>query len=106
MIAFDWPGMVPCSYFLNGNCRKMDHNCKWSHGEQVRLSELREWEAPDWTGVGNPGSLVLVQQGRKGVWQRARVQGREEELLILQLEAGSNKGGFDRPAIDVENSLG
>eukprot|EP00088_Acartia_fossae_P052430 TRINITY_DN5922_c0_g1_i11.p1 TRINITY_DN5922_c0_g1~~TRINITY_DN5922_c0_g1_i11.p1 ORF type:complete len:522 (-),score=128.05 TRINITY_DN5922_c0_g1_i11:159-1724(-) len=80
-------GMVPCKHFLHGRCNRDDEDCKWSHGEKVNLSELREWEEGDWSGI-KKGTVVLTQQ-ETGVWARARVQDIDGDDLVLKLE-GSN----------------
>jgi len=36
--------MIPCPYFLNGNCKFSDENCHYCHGEIVPFSSLQEYK--------------------------------------------------------------
>jgi len=89
-VVFSHPtetGMVACKHFLEGRCNREGSDCRWSHGEPVSLADLKEWVDPDWSEV-EAGSVVLVKQ-ENGVWGRARVKGREDLTLILQLEGST-----------------
>lgn len=35
--------MLPCPYYLDGECRFTDDQCHYSHGEIVSLSSLQEY---------------------------------------------------------------
>lgn len=35
--------MLPCPYYLEGNCKFSDEKCRYSHGESVLLSSLKEY---------------------------------------------------------------
>jgi len=35
--------MLPCPYYLEGNCRFSDEQCHFSHGELVDLASLKEY---------------------------------------------------------------
>ncbi|BFZ20383.1 hypothetical protein BsWGS_23422 [Bradybaena similaris] len=41
------PSMIPCKYFLDGNCRFSDEECRRSHGHPVLVTELKPFEEPD-----------------------------------------------------------
>jgi hypothetical protein len=36
--------MLPCPYYLEGDCRFSDQQCRFSHGELVDLSALKEYK--------------------------------------------------------------
>lgn len=36
--------MLPCQFFLNGECKYSDDKCYFSHGTQVPLSRLTEFK--------------------------------------------------------------
>mgnify|MGYP003729788599 CR=1 FL=1 len=36
--------MVPCEYYLDGDCKFSDDQCHFSHGHVVRFSELKEYK--------------------------------------------------------------
>ncbi|XP_046398945.1 zinc finger CCCH-type with G patch domain-containing protein [Ischnura elegans] len=63
--------MLPCPYFLEGNCKFSDDKCRYSHGEVVKLSSLREFKEPDFSQIA-VGSRVLAKRS-DGLWHRARV---------------------------------
>ena len=78
-LAFSNPtriGLVPCQHYLNGRCSREASQCKWSHGELLKLGSLRQWREPDYSLL-KPGTEVLVK-GEDGVWERGTVG---EELM-------------------------
>ena len=91
-VAFSHPTenrLVVCKYYLEGRCTRGEGgNCKWSHGELVRLGELGAWRDVDYSAVGE-GSQVLVR-GEGGVWERGCVEEIcEGEFLVKLDKAGS-----------------
>ncbi|XP_030647440.1 zinc finger CCCH-type with G patch domain-containing protein [Chanos chanos] len=62
--------MKPCQFFLEGKCRFMD-NCRFSHGEVVHVSELREFLAVDLTAL-EVGSSCLAKH-HDGLWFPAKI---------------------------------
>ena len=78
-LAFSNPtrlGLVPCQYYLDGRCSREGSQCKWSHGELLKLGSLRQWREPDYSLL-KPGADVLMK-GEGGVWERALIV---EELM-------------------------
>ena len=78
-LAFSNPtrlGLVPCQHYLDGRCSREASQCKWSHGELLKLGSLRQWRDPDYSLL-KPGADVLMK-GEGGVWERAIVV---EELM-------------------------
>jgi len=72
-VAFSHPteqSLLPCKYYLEGKCDR--DPCKWSHGELVKLGEVKGADEIDFTAI-QEGSLVLVKGG-SGVWERGRVE--------------------------------
>lgn len=63
--------MLPCPYYLEGACRFSDEQCRFSHGELVDLSSLKEYKEPDFSAV-RPGVRVLVKCD-DNLWHRAVV---------------------------------
>ncbi|KAI5101851.1 zinc finger CCCH-type with G patch domain-containing protein, partial [Silurus meridionalis] len=62
--------MKPCSFFLEGKCRFMD-GCRYSHGEVVRTSELRDFLEADLTNM-QQGSSCLAKH-EDGIWYPAKI---------------------------------
>ncbi|KDR13643.1 zinc finger CCCH-type with G patch domain-containing protein [Zootermopsis nevadensis] len=63
--------MLPCPYFLEGDCRFSDQQCRFSHGELVDLSSLKEYKEPNFSAV-RPGLRILVKYD-DNLWHRAVV---------------------------------
>ncbi|XP_078275159.1 zinc finger CCCH-type with G patch domain-containing protein [Rhinoraja longicauda] len=62
--------MKPCPYHLTGTCRFLD-SCRFSHGEVVAISELREFEELDLSSleVGSPCLAKFEDE----IWYPAKV---------------------------------
>ncbi|XP_052092746.1 zinc finger CCCH-type with G patch domain-containing protein-like [Mytilus californianus] len=41
--------MLPCKFFLEGQCRFPDDKCKYSHGYPICLDDLDEYKEPDYS---------------------------------------------------------
>lgn len=81
-------GMLPCPYFLDGNCKFSDDQCHFSHGEVVSLSNLQEYKEPNYGNI-KVGSRVLVKQDNK-LWYRSviiKLPEETEEPFRVKLEA-------------------
>ncbi|XP_045512852.1 zinc finger CCCH-type with G patch domain-containing protein isoform X3 [Pieris brassicae] len=52
--------MLPCPYFLNGECKFDDEKCRYSHGAVVQLSSLKEAIEPHYDTL-KVGSRVLLK---------------------------------------------
>ncbi|TRY74656.1 hypothetical protein TCAL_00572 [Tigriopus californicus] len=86
-VVFSHPtslSMVPCRFFMDGRCRFEDSECKYSHGESVFLSDLAEYEEPDFTQV-KPGSAILAKTEGDPLWKHASVEGIEDQVVHLRL---------------------
>uniref|UniRef100_A0A182PNC1 Zinc finger CCCH-type with G patch domain-containing protein n=1 Tax=Anopheles epiroticus TaxID=199890 RepID=A0A182PNC1_9DIPT len=64
--------MVPCAYFLEGECRFTDEKCRYSHGEVVRLDQLRDYREPQFERLLRTGSRALVKQSSR-LWCKGTV---------------------------------
>ncbi|VDM09851.1 unnamed protein product [Wuchereria bancrofti] len=74
--------MKPCEYFLNDRCN-YGNECRFSHGEEVSFSALREYQQPDISMI-RENSLVLVL-GENKLWSSARVTAMDGEKLAVRL---------------------
>ncbi|XP_050525690.1 zinc finger CCCH-type with G patch domain-containing protein isoform X2 [Daktulosphaira vitifoliae] len=61
--------MLPCQFFLNGECKYSKEQCYFSHGTKVPLSSLTEFKEPNFEKL-KKGSLVLAKTS-EGIWARA-----------------------------------
>lgn len=64
--------MLPCPYFLeDSNCKFSDEKCRFSHGEIVAFSSLKEYVEPDFEKL-KINSRVLAKN-KDNLWHRAVV---------------------------------
>ncbi|CAH2068504.1 unnamed protein product, partial [Iphiclides podalirius] len=52
--------MLPCPYFLDGECKFTDDQCRYSHGSVVKLSILKEAIEPNFEAI-KVGSRILFK---------------------------------------------
>ncbi|XP_075986111.1 zinc finger CCCH-type with G patch domain-containing protein [Anticarsia gemmatalis] len=52
--------MLPCPFFLDGECKFSDEQCRYSHGAIVQLSDLKEAIEPDFSSL-KIGSRILMK---------------------------------------------
>ncbi|XP_013783609.1 zinc finger CCCH-type with G patch domain-containing protein-like [Limulus polyphemus] len=64
--------MKPCSFYLEGKCKFSDENCRYSHGERIKLPELREFLDPDYSVLQRDAPCLARYSD--GLWYRARVE--------------------------------
>ena len=75
LVIFSHPieiAMVPCPFFLDGRCRFTDEKCKYSHGENCRIAELKEFVAPSYQGLSE-GQKVLAKSTQGQLWEYAQI---------------------------------
>uniref|UniRef100_A0A182SA81 Zinc finger CCCH-type with G patch domain-containing protein n=1 Tax=Anopheles maculatus TaxID=74869 RepID=A0A182SA81_9DIPT len=84
--------MIPCTYFLEGECRFPDNKCHYSHGEVVRLDELRDYREPQFERLRQKGSRALVKQSSR-LWCKGTVLEVDfsEKRCKLRLEEGKRE---------------
>ncbi|KAL6255020.1 hypothetical protein P5V15_013354 [Pogonomyrmex californicus] len=79
--------MIPCSYFLDGNCKFSDEICHYSHGEIVPFLSLQEYKEPNFHNI-KIGSRVLTKQ--KNMWHKSivlRLPEEDEDKYRVKFEA-------------------
>ncbi|XP_052866681.1 zinc finger CCCH-type with G patch domain-containing protein [Anopheles cruzii] len=86
--------MVPCAYFLEGDCRFTDDRCHYSHGETVRLDELRDYREPQFERLQRPGSGALVKQSSR-LWAKGTVLAVDYEGRTCRLVLEEGKRQLD-----------
>ncbi|XP_062868552.1 zinc finger CCCH-type with G patch domain-containing protein [Trichomycterus rosablanca] len=74
----------PCPFFLEGKCRFMD-SCRYSHGEVVCVSELREFLEADLTEM-QPGSACLAKH-EDGIWYPAKITEVEGGVYTIKFDS-------------------
>ncbi len=100
--------MVACPFFMDGKCRFGEDECRYSHGEAIRLVDLREFVEPDFSTLVKGSSVLAKRTGpggggdkEKEVWSHAtvlevgdggesvRVQFRQNHREVSRLELDS-----------------
>ncbi|XP_047543405.1 zinc finger CCCH-type with G patch domain-containing protein isoform X1 [Vanessa atalanta] len=100
--------MLPCPFYLNGDCKFSDDQCRYSHGAVVKLSDLKEAIEPNYNSV-KIGSRILLKlkppddedmsTAKKStekyhLWHIAIVKGVdiEKKSCVVKLEHGVKTG--------------
>ncbi|KAL1021285.1 hypothetical protein UPYG_G00011210 [Umbra pygmaea] len=76
--------MKPCPYFLEDKCRFAD-NCRFSHGEVVYVSELREFLESDHSNL-LVGSSCLARQD-DGIWYPAKITDIDSNFYTVKFDS-------------------
>ncbi|KAH8273964.1 hypothetical protein KR044_006336 [Drosophila immigrans] len=63
--------MVPCHYYLEGECRFDDDRCRYSHGALVPGSAIRDYNDPDFHRLARNCPVLAKLNDR--LWHRGRV---------------------------------
>ncbi|XP_046974271.1 zinc finger CCCH-type with G patch domain-containing protein [Vanessa cardui] len=112
--------MLPCPFYLNGDCKFSDDQCRYSHGAVVKLSDLKEAIEPNYNSV-KVGSRILLKlkppddedmsTAKKStekyhLWHIAIVKGVdiEKKSCVVKLEHGM-KTGEKRKTISEEHHV-
>lgn len=76
--------MKPCPFYLEDRCRFPD-NCKFSHGEVVLLSELREFVESDLSKF-EEGSSCLARH-EDGIWYPAKITDIDKGFYTVKFDS-------------------
>lgn len=76
--------MLPCPYFLNGDCKYDSEKCQYSHGKIVPLINIRDYDKPDYSAIQN-GDCVLVKQ-KDQLWSKATVTDIENDTFTITID--------------------
>ncbi|TWW56319.1 zinc finger CCCH-type with G patch domain-containing protein [Takifugu flavidus] len=76
--------MKPCPFYLEGKCRFLD-SCRFSHGEVVYVSELREFLEFDLSKL-EEGSSCLARH-EDGIWYPAKIKDIDSGFYTLKFDS-------------------
>ena len=62
-------GMLPCEYHIEGKCKFSDDQCRFSHGQSVKLEDLREYTEPNYSSLKMESPCLALFTD--GLWYRA-----------------------------------
>ncbi|XP_060644930.1 zinc finger CCCH-type with G patch domain-containing protein [Drosophila nasuta] len=63
--------MLPCNYYLEGECRFDEDRCRYSHGALVPGAAIRDYNEPDFHRLARNCPVLAKLQDR--LWHRGRV---------------------------------
>ncbi|XP_075951640.1 zinc finger CCCH-type with G patch domain-containing protein [Anarhichas minor] len=76
--------MKPCPYYLEDKCRFLE-NCRFSHGEAVYVSELREFLEFDLSNL-EEGSSCLARH-EDGIWYPAKIKDIDSGFYTVKFDS-------------------
>nr|XP_029478546.1 zinc finger CCCH-type with G patch domain-containing protein [Oncorhynchus nerka] len=76
--------MKPCPFFLEDKCRFAD-NCRFSHGEVVYVSELREFLESNLTNL-QEGSSCLARRD-DGIWYSGKITDIDNDFYTVKFDS-------------------
>ncbi|XP_005807707.1 zinc finger CCCH-type with G patch domain-containing protein [Xiphophorus maculatus] len=86
-VLFVYPtqkSMKPCPFYLEDKCR-FQENCRFSHGEVVYVSELREFLDCDLSNL-EEGSACLARH-EDGIWYPARIKEMDSGFFTVKFDS-------------------
>ncbi|XP_014093643.2 zinc finger CCCH-type with G patch domain-containing protein isoform X2 [Bactrocera oleae] len=83
--------MLPCSFYLEGDCRFDDAQCHYSHGELIDAENLGEYTEPNFTRLAR--NCVVLAKLPDRLWYKGRVLCANfvEQLCRVRLDKKDNK---------------
>lgn len=83
--------MKPCPYFLDGHCKFSDDKCRYSHGYDVRFSDLEEYVLPDYSNVHRDSKCLAKY--KDGLWYSAVVDNclEDQKYCIKFINSGDTQ---------------
>lgn len=81
--------MLPCPFYLEGDCKFNDEKCRFSHGELVSLNSLKEYREPNFSEL-TEGSKVLAKQ-EDNLWHRGIITSIDGVMCKIKFEMNSKE---------------
>lgn len=83
--------MIPCEYYLNGDCRfESDDKCHFSHGELIDFNDLKEYVEPNFHLLEKSNHPVLVKQIDK-IWKKGKTISCDFNNKICKIKLEENR---------------
>lgn len=92
--------MVPCSYYLEGECKFSDEKCRFSHGHSVSFLDLKEYKEPRFELLRRKGGPVLAKQKNR-LWEKGVVRDVDFEGKKCAIKLDESKREVELPFEDV-----
>ncbi|XP_025113334.1 zinc finger CCCH-type with G patch domain-containing protein-like isoform X2 [Pomacea canaliculata] len=76
--------MLPCKFYLDGHCRFSSDQCRYSHGYEVRLEELREFIEADHSTLAI--DMKCLAQYSDKIWYAATITDIKDDLISVHFD--------------------
>ncbi|KAK7580514.1 hypothetical protein V9T40_001143 [Parthenolecanium corni] len=93
--------MLPCPYFLDGECRFSDIQCRFCHGHDVNFADLKEYMEPDFSALKE--KTTVLAKDNDNLWKRATITALilENNQCCVRFDSGHKQDVI----IDIHNTL-
>jgi len=85
--------MVPCRFFMNGECKFDEDKCRFSHGYLADVSELEEYIEPDFRELAE-GEQCLARY-EDGIWYKATIRKIYDETIDIHYDTYNSDATVD-----------
>ncbi|XP_055540715.1 zinc finger CCCH-type with G patch domain-containing protein [Wyeomyia smithii] len=92
--------MIPCPFFLEGECKFDDDKCRYSHGEMVAFSDLKDYRQPRFELLEKKGWRVLAKQKNR-LWAKGAVKEADFDKKMCKIIIDEGKQMLELPFEDI-----
>lgn len=82
--------MIPCSYYLDGDCKFDSEKCRFSHGELVKRCQLRTYVEPNFSLLSSRRCPVLAKQSDR-LWYKGCTISSDFDQRTCRIKIDSTK---------------
>ena len=75
--------MLPCPHYLSSKCRFSSDKCKYSHGYEVSLEDIKPFEPKDYSRLSRD-SVCLAKSESDGLWHKAIVDDIRDQKIVVK----------------------
>lgn len=75
--------MLPCPHYLSSKCRYSAEKCKYSHGYEVSLEDIKPFQPKDYSRVGRD-LVCLAKNESDGLWHKAVVDDIRDQRIVVK----------------------
>ncbi|CAG2164477.1 unnamed protein product [Oppiella nova] len=75
--------MLSCPHYLSAKCRYSDDKCRYSHGLDVLLTDIKPYEAVDYSTLSRD-SICLAKNSEDSLWHKAVVDDIRDDKIVVK----------------------